>query len=133
MKRLPWNWLRFCSAGALLVLGACSRTVNTLPPLVRPDAQVREITLDLPAGLEIRSVDYNATMFSDVSGTSGEFGITSSSVGGRAFVKVYAVEQSTGQQVLLLYENVAQRAQPVQIIRFRSAPPLSAQPTRERP
>jgi hypothetical protein len=81
-----------------------------------------EITLEIPDGFEVRSVDYDAAMYSDVSGTPGILGGTSTTLGGRGFVKVLAVERSSGQQVLLLYENVSQRSQPVQIIRFRSAP-----------
>ena len=101
---------------------ACSRTVNTLPPVSKPGAPLSEISLEIPPGLEVRSVDYDASMFSDVSGLSGQYGYTSTSVGGRAFVKVYAVERESGEQVLLLYENIAQRSKPIQIIRFRTAP-----------
>jgi len=54
------------------------------------------------------------TTFAEVSG--GE--TPSSSVGGRAFVKVYAVSRTTGDQFLVLYEDVARRKRPVQIIRF---------------
>ena len=79
------------------------------------------MVLEIPEGMEIRSIDYDATMYSDVSGTSGNFGVTSTSVGGRAFVKVVAVERSTGEQVLLLYENILERSGPIQIIRFRSS------------
>jgi hypothetical protein len=108
--------------GALVLLAlsaACSGTVNTVPPVVSPSAPAREYTLELPAELEIRSVDYSASLYSDVSG-GAQVAITSST-GGRAFVKVYAVHRRTGEQYLLLYENIASRAQPVHIIRFRSA------------
>ena len=106
---------------ALLLLGGCTRTVNTLPPVTRPDAPLQEITLEIPDGLEVRSVDYDASMFSNVSGTSGTYGVTTTAVGGRAFVKVFAIDRGSGEQVLLLYENIAERPRPIQIIRFRSA------------
>jgi hypothetical protein len=110
---------------ALLLVGACSRTVNTLPPVVSPTTPVLEHTLQLPPGLEIRSVDYQATMFSDVSGGVGTIPNTTTT-GGRAFIKVYAVDTGTGDQVLLLYENVARRTEPIQIIRFRSQEQVEA-------
>jgi hypothetical protein len=93
-------------------------TVNTVPKPVSPTASIQYYDLDVPPDLEIRSVDFAATTFADVSGSGG---ITSSSVGGRAFVKVYAVHRKTGAQFLLLYEEVAHRKRPVQIIRFRPA------------
>ena len=100
---------------ALPLLAACARTVNTLPPVASPAAPTQEYTLEIPPELEIRSVDYDAALYSDVSG-GGNF--TSTSLGGRAFVKVYAVHRRTGEQYLLLYENLSNRARPVQIIRF---------------
>jgi len=40
--------------------------------------------------------------------------------GGRAFVQVVAVDRESGEQVLLLHENITQRPAPLQIIRFRT-------------
>lgn len=95
---------------------ACSRsTVNTLPVPVSPTAPVQYYDLEIPADLEVRGGDFSATTFSDVSGT--EF--ITSSVGGRAFVKVFAVHRTTGEQFLLLYEDIVRRKQPVYVIRFR--------------
>jgi len=93
---------------------ACS-TLNTVPAPVSPTAAIQYYDLEVPSDLEIRSVDFSATTFSEVSGTQGA---TSSSVGGRAFVKVYAVHRTTGEQFLLLYEDIAHRRLPVQVIRF---------------
>jgi hypothetical protein len=76
---------------------------------------VQRYDLEIPPDLEIKSVDFPASTFTDVSG--GPDG-TSSSVGGRAFVKVYAVHRTTGEQLLLLYEDISNRRRPVQIIRF---------------
>jgi hypothetical protein len=103
---------------ALLTGVACS-PVNTVPEPVSPTAAIQHYDLEIPADLEIKSVDFSATTFSDVSGSGGS---TSSSVGGRAFVKVYAVHRTTGEQYLLLYEDIAHRKQPVQVIRFVRAP-----------
>ena len=93
---------------------ACS-PVNTVPAPVAPTAAIQYHDLEIPADLEIRSVDFSATTFSEVAGSRG---ITSSATGGRAFVKVYAVRRATGEQFLLLYEDIEHRKRPVQIIRF---------------
>jgi hypothetical protein len=93
---------------------ACS-PVNTVPAPVSPTAAIQRYDLEIPADLEIKGVDFSATTFSDVSGSSGAI---ASSVGGRAFVKVYAVHRTTGEQFLLLYEDIEHRRRPVQIIRF---------------
>lgn len=90
--------------------------VNTVPEPVAPTAAIQYLDLDVPPDLEIKAVDFSATTFSDVSGSGGA---TSSSVGGRAFVKVYAVRRMTNEQFLLLYEDIVHRKRPVQIIRFR--------------
>ncbi|MFL5540631.1 MAG: hypothetical protein ACJ8J0_16695 [Longimicrobiaceae bacterium] len=109
---------RFLLAGALALAG-CVRTVNTLPPVTRPDAPIQEQTLYVPPGLEIRSVDYEASLYSDVSGGGSQLVPTTTSPGGRAFVKVFAVDRKTGEQVLLLYEDITRRPRPIAIIRFR--------------
>jgi hypothetical protein len=44
----------------------------------------------------------------------------SSTFGGRAFVKVYAVHRTSGEQYLLLYEDIARRPRPIQVIRFHA-------------
>ena len=94
---------------------ACQRPVDTLPPPVSPTAAVQYYDLEVPPDLEIKAVDFSAATFSDVSGAGGT---TTSTVGGRAFVKVYAVHRTTGEQFLLLYEDIARRRRPVQVIRF---------------
>jgi hypothetical protein len=103
-------------AVSLAWLAGCA--VNTVPEPVSPAAAIQYYDLDVPPDLEIRSVDFAATTFSEVSGSGGT---TSSSVGGRAFVKVYAVRRRNGEQFLLLYEDIMHRKRPVQIIRFRPA------------
>jgi len=96
--------------------------VNTVPEPVSPAAAIQYYDLEVPLDLEIKGVDFSATTFSDVSGSGGG---TSSEVGGRAFVKVYAVHRKTGDQFLLLYEDIVHRKRPVQIIRFRPVPTVT--------
>ena len=98
-------------------LVGCS-PVNTVPPPVSPEDPVQHYDLEIPASLEIRSVEFTATTFSEVTGYDRA---TGSKVGGRAFLQVYAVHRETGDQYVLLYEDIARRKQPVQVIRFRSA------------
>ncbi len=98
-----------------LVTGTGCAPVNTVPEPVSPTAAVQYYDLEVPPDLEIRAVDFSASAFA---ATSGSGGATSSAVGGRAFVKVYAVHRTTGEQYLLLYEDIAHRKRPVQIIRF---------------
>jgi len=108
----------FCLLPTLGAATACN-PVNTVPAPVSPAAAIQYYDLEVPADLEVKAVDFSATTFSDVSGAGGT---TSSSVGGRAFVKVYAVHRMTGNQFLILYEDIAHRRRPVQIIRFVPGP-----------
>jgi hypothetical protein len=114
-------WLPVLIAALLAAVLACN-PVNTVPEPVSPSSAIRYYDLEVPPELEIRAVDFSATTFSEVSGSSG---ITSSSVGGRAFVKVYAVHRKTAEQFLLLYEDIARRKRPVQVIRFRPTPGIA--------
>jgi hypothetical protein len=97
---------------AVLALAACM-PVNTVPDPVKPTDPVQEFELEIPANLEVRHVDFSASSFSDVSGGQP--------VRGRAFLKVYAVDRASGDPVLLLYEDIARRKHPVQVIRMRAA------------
>jgi hypothetical protein len=107
---------RFAIASAML-LAACTRTiVNTIPPLVTPLAEVQRYDLELPPDLDVKTIDFTATTYADVRGNSDTG--TSSEVAGRAFVKVWAVHRTTGDNYLLLYEDGSHRRRPVQIIRF---------------
>jgi hypothetical protein len=108
----------FLGVSLFVALLACQTTVNTLPAPVAPTDPVGYADLEVPAGLEIRSVDFSAATFSDASGPPG--GGVSSTFGGRAFVKVYAVHRTSGAQYLLLYEDIARRPRPIQVIRFHA-------------
>jgi hypothetical protein len=106
-----------CVLPAAAILAACNRSViNTIPPLVTPAAEVQRLDLELPPDLEIRTIDFAATTYADVRGNSDTG--TWSEVAGRAFIKVWAVHRDSGEHYLLLYEDIAHRRRPVQIIRF---------------
>jgi hypothetical protein len=85
-------WLPVLIAALLAVAPACN-PVNTVPEPVSPRSAIQYYDLEVPSDLEIKAVDFSATTFTDVSGSQG---LTSSSVGGRAFVKVYAVHRRLG-------------------------------------
>jgi hypothetical protein len=114
--------VRASLVGALLGLAASASAcapINTVPAPVSPADPVQYYDLDLPSALEIKSVAFDAALFTDVSGGGDAVG---SQVGGRGFLKVYAVDRKTGAQYLLIYENIRERKRPVQIIRFRAVP-----------
>lgn len=90
--------------------------LNTVPRPALPEDPIQEFTLELPPNLEVRQIDFSATEYA-----TDEQGRYSGETGGRAFIKVFAVDRVTGESVLLLYENVGFRKQPIQVIRFRSA------------
>jgi hypothetical protein len=106
------------SVVAAMLVAACTQSIpptNTVPVPVSATAVSQYYDLEVPPDLEIKSVDFSATTFTEVSGDRKS---TSSAIGGRAFVKVYAVHRTTGEHFLLLYEDVANRRLPVQVIRF---------------
>lgn len=111
--------LRSLSSLPVLVAAVACAPVNTVPAPVSPTTAIQYRDLEIPPDLEIKSVDFAATTFSDVSGSGGTL---TSAVGGRAFVKVYAVHRTTGEQYLLLYEDIEHRRRPVQVIRFVAGP-----------
>jgi hypothetical protein len=111
--------LLFPTILTLLGTAAACHTVNTIPAPALPTDPVKHYDLEIPDALEIKAVSFDATAFSDVSGAGGG---TSTRVGGRAFLKVYAVHRQTGEQYLLIYEDIDHRKTPVEVIRFRPVP-----------
>lgn len=103
----------------VVAAAACHTPVNTVPAPVAPDDPVTQYEIEIPDALEVKSVSFDATTFGDVSGS--EFAVTTA-VGGRAFLKVYAVHRKTGDQYFLIYEDIVHRKTPVQVIRFRPVP-----------
>lgn len=112
LTRSTWSGIL---AAAVLTATAC-HPVNTVPPPARPEDPIQEFNLELPPNLEIRHIDFIASEYA----TDAE-SIYNGERGGRAFIKVFAVDLVTGESVLLLYENVGHRKQPIQMIRFRSS------------
>jgi len=104
---------------AAMTLGACNRTINTLPPTVTPADPVQQYALRIPDSLEIKAVDFDAALYPNVSG-GGSLGVDTK-LGGRAFVKVYAVHRKTGETYLLVFEDIARRRDPVLVIRFEGS------------
>lgn len=107
-----------CLIGLMITVTGCGSVLNTLPPPASPNDPTANVTLYIPEGLDVVSVDFGATLFSDVSGSTSSM---SSTMGGRAFVEVYAVNRRTGDQFLLIYENIDERRRPIQIIKFEHA------------
>jgi hypothetical protein len=103
----------------LVAAAACHTPVNTVPAPVAPDDPITQYEIEIPDALEVKSVSFDATTFGDVSGS--ELAVTTT-VGGRAFLKVYAVHRETGDQYFLIYEDIVHRKTPVQVIRFRPVP-----------
>ena len=103
---------------AVVILGACNKTINTLPPTVTPADPVQYYALRVPDSLEIKTVDFDAALYPNVSGSN--LGVDTK-LGGRAFVKVHAVHRKTGEQYLLVFEDIARRRDPVLVIRFEGS------------
>jgi hypothetical protein len=100
----------------MLVSAACANLpVTTRPYPVSATAVIERNDLEIPRDLEVRSASYSVTGLPDVSGINGS---TSSSVQVRPLLTIYAVHRTTGEQLLLIYDDLAQRKQPSRIIRM---------------
>jgi hypothetical protein len=97
---------------AALLLGC--QPLNTVPAPLAPEEPTQQYELVLPGNLEVHNVEFSAALVS-----RGSVNDPSGGVEGRGFVKVYAVDRDSGDSVLLIYENVAERKEPVQVVRFR--------------
>ena len=107
-------WLVACSI--LPLTTACISTgVPTRPYPVSATAAIERNDLEIPRDLEVRSASYSVTGLADVGGMNGS---TSSSVELRPLLTVYAVSRTTGEQLLLIYDDLTQRKQPSRIIRI---------------
>jgi hypothetical protein len=100
-----------------LVAGvACTpQPIDTSPHPVSITAPPQRYDVEVPPNLEIKSADYSVAILSDVGGNRGS---TSSRLEERDLVKIYAVDRTTHEEFLLVYEDVEHRKQPVQIIRL---------------
>jgi len=114
MPRLEWLACSIAvGAGALT---GCNRTINTLPARLTPADPVQYFALRIPDSLEIKAVDFDAALYPNVSGSGSTW--VDTQLGGRAFVKVHAVHRKTGEQYLIVFEDIARRREPVLVIRF---------------
>ncbi|WP_224999349.1 hypothetical protein [Cesiribacter sp. SM1] len=96
----------------LLAVG-CTPSVNTLPPdPTRTPTQ--ETSLWLPPNLEIVRLDYDAEVYTRISG--GDTWMEGNE--GRAFIIAHARHKKTGVHYLLVYEDIIRSSRPSQIIKF---------------
>jgi hypothetical protein len=104
---------------ALVSGAACQQQpISFEPHPVSVNAPTERYDLVIPPNLEVRNADYSATALGEVGGSEGA---TSSRVEIRNFVKIYAVDRTTGDQFVLVYEDIAHRKEPIQIIRLVQA------------
>jgi hypothetical protein len=84
--------------------------VPTIQYPVSAMAAIERNDLEIPRDLEVRSASYSETGLPDRN--------TNNTVQVRPLLTIYAVSRSTGDQLLLIYEDLAQRKQPSRIIRI---------------
>jgi hypothetical protein len=112
--------LGFAVALSTAVLAGCTfQATNTLPSYSAPDDPIERLSLWIPEDLQVRNVDFAASIYTDAADGSET---DQADIGGRAFIKVHAVHKKTGEEYLLIYENIDQRPRPIQIIRFEPHP-----------
>ena len=104
--------LALCLAGC-----ASSGYGSTLLPTADAGEFPYQYRIEVPDGYEILSVDYDAALVGIASGEN-----TSTKVSGRGVVTVYARERATGDEVVLVYDDLLARPTPTALIRVeRSA------------
>ncbi|WP_420455463.1 hypothetical protein [Rubrivirga sp.] len=113
--------VRSALAVLALVLAGCGGYGSTLLPTAEPDEVPYEYRVEVPDGYDVRSVDYDASL---VGLSNGE---SSTVVRGRGVVTVYAVERATGQEVVLIYDDVLARSSPTAIVRIERTPLAQAE------
>jgi hypothetical protein len=95
----------------------------TEPYPVSATTVIERYQVTLPPDVEVRSANYSVTALPYVTGVKGN---TSSAVQVRPLLTVYAVRRRTGEQLVLIYEDLAQRKQPSQIIQLVASSDSSA-------
>ena len=102
------------SLAALTALAGCASSYpDTVLPTAGGGAEPPEYRIEVPAGYDIRSVDYDAALVGVAAGADG----TRTDVRGRGVVAVYAVHRATGREVVFVYDDVLRRAAPSAVIR----------------
>lgn len=114
--------LRYGLLLSLALLTGCSKGYpDTLLPTADAGAPAPEYRIEVPDGYDVRSVDYDAALVGIASGN--QYG-TNTHVRGRGVVAIYAVERATGDEVVLVYDDIQTRPSPSAVIRLeRAAPP----------
>ena len=117
MSRIPLVTLVLLT-GCASASGPYSHLGNTLLATAEPGRVVPEYRLTVPDGYDIRSVDYDAAIVGVASGEN-----TSTVIRGRGVATVYATERATGQEVILIYDDIQDRPFPTAILRLDRAAP----------
>ncbi len=91
-----------------VILSGCA--TNTVPPPAEPTDPIRHNRLEVPAWLEIISVDFAAAMH----------GGDQKRARGRGFFTVFGRHRESGKYHLLLYEDISRRVEPIEIIAVNS-------------
>jgi len=97
-------------ASLLSVLSFSACNFNSLPPKMNAVEPVRYSTLEVPANLEILSVDFDAVAY----------GGDHTKLVARSFLKVYGRERTSGSLYLLIYERGTDRRAPLDVIQIAS-------------
>jgi len=106
---------RVCLLGLIGVfVSACKQgAIETAPYPVSPTTPIVTQHLQIPPEFDVIGAQYSMTTLTEV---SGDRGIAGSRAQSREFISVYAIRRATKEKVLLVYEDLAHRAQPVEII-----------------
>jgi hypothetical protein len=119
-----------CLLGLICVVlaSACVRNrdpIQTDPYPVSPTAPVISRHLQIPPEFDVVGAQYAMTTLTDVLGDQIS---TASRAQSREFISVYAIRRATKEKVLLVYEDVAHRPQPIEIITLDQRPPTDSMP-----
>lgn len=99
----------------VLFLTGCNPGVYTLPSYKAPEDPVGMKHIIIPQEFEIISSDYTASISSTKDdGPASHYG--------RAFIKLFAKHKETGEEYLLIYEDIENRQKPIDIIKYVREP-----------
>lgn len=98
---------------ALSIAGCGSSYRSTLLPTAEAGGPPPQYRVVVPEGYDVLSVDYDASLVGIASGED-----TSTEVKGRGVLAIHAVERATGDEVVLVYDDIQGRPRPSAIIRL---------------
>ena len=107
--------VRFALVAAFVLAGCGGGFRTTLLETAEAGQPAPEYRVSIPDGYEVMSVDYDAALVGFASGDSSG---TSTTLGGKGVLSVYAVERATQQRVVFVYDDVRGRATPTAVIRL---------------